>query len=278
MKLLTHLISLISLATTQGFYHAICGDFNMNLDKYYPIYTQQPQAASQRVHRLFHHLLSHGYEDYTPLNLAPNLGTYRHLDTITRIDFITIPSLHTFDASLLSDAIKPARARQLGRDTRRVFKFDSVQLSNGRFAKTIRLLHKTPTLYSLRYESKWATYLIRLNNICLAYNSIFTTPASLPSFLCEGRNDDLLNLLCQETRRRVVLDRVFVDHPIRPTLLTSPDDIDKEVIDHFQNFVPITSSPPSSICDLPDRWSNAYEPLVDVDPNIFGSLMDPPYS
>ncbi|CAB4430549.1 unnamed protein product [Rhizophagus irregularis] len=418
-EVIDHLISLISLATTQGFYHAICGDFNMNLDKYYPIYTQQPQAASQRVHRLFHHLLSHGYEDYTPLNLAPNLGTYRHLDTITRIDFVWScpllcrymltasifdahdmhisdhnPIITYFDASLLSDAIKPARARQLGRDTRRVFKFDSVsteqwtmfadELDNlcsigstafgawplnqkceyihsriikaaksklpsvtvgntytpkkpkdlesliqsyrflSKVAKTIRLLHKTPTLYSSRYESKWTTYLIRLNNICLAHKNIFTTSTSLPSFLYEGRNDDFASLLkslenmtlllrgllllkerefqtssiqakidarndnftndvsafidsaLSRTRRRIVLDRVFVDHPTRPTLLTSPDAIDKEVIDHFQNFVPITSSPPSSICDLPDRWSNVYKPLVDVNSNIFGSLMDPP--
>ncbi|CAB4446324.1 unnamed protein product [Rhizophagus irregularis] len=418
-EVIDHLISLISLATTQNFYHAICGDFNMNLDKYYPIYTQQPQAASQRVHRLFHHLLSHGYEDYTPLNFAPNLGTYQHLDIITRIDFVWScpllcrymltasifdaqdmhisdhnPIIAYFDASLLSDAIKPARARQLDRNTRRVFKFDSVsaeqwtafadELDNlcsidsvtfgawplnqkceyihsriikaaksklpsvtvgntytpkkpkdlesliqsyrflSKVAKTIRLLHKTLTLYSSRYESKWTAYLIRLNNICLIYNNIFTTPISFPSLLFEGRNDDFANLLkslenmtlllrgllllkerefqtssiqakidarndnftndvsafiesaLSRTRRRIVLDRVFVDHPTRPTLLTSPDAIDKEVIDHFQNFVPINSSPPSSIRDLPDRWSNVYEPLADVNPDIFDSLMDPP--
>ncbi|GET52208.1 RNA-directed DNA polymerase from mobile element jockey-like [Rhizophagus irregularis DAOM 181602=DAOM 197198] len=52
--------------------------------------------------------------------------------------------------------------------------------------------------------------------------------------------------------------------------------IDQEVIDHFQNFVPITSTPPSSIQDLPERWSNAYAPLADVSPAIFDSLMDPP--
>ncbi|EXX78119.1 hypothetical protein RirG_017830 [Rhizophagus irregularis DAOM 197198w] len=39
------------------------------------------------------------------------------------------------------------------------------------------------------------------------------------------------------TRRRIVLDRVIIDHPTRPTLLTSPDAIDQEVIEHFQNFV-----------------------------------------
>ncbi|CAB4423749.1 unnamed protein product [Rhizophagus irregularis] len=52
------------------------------------IYIQQPQAASQRVHKLFYHLLSHNYEDCTPLNLTPTLGTYHHLDTVMRIDFV----------------------------------------------------------------------------------------------------------------------------------------------------------------------------------------------
>ncbi|GBC23476.2 RNA-directed DNA polymerase from mobile element jockey-like [Rhizophagus irregularis DAOM 181602=DAOM 197198] len=78
------------------------------------------------------------------------------------------------------------------------------------------------------------------------------------------------------TRRRIVLDQVFVDHPLHPTLLTFPDAIDQEVIEHFQNFVPITSTPPSSIQDLPEQWSNAYAPLTNVSPSIFDSLMDLP--
>ncbi|PKY37194.1 hypothetical protein RhiirB3_461825, partial [Rhizophagus irregularis] len=36
------------------------------------------------------------------------------------------PIITYFDASLLSDAIKSARARQLGHNTRRVFKYDSI--------------------------------------------------------------------------------------------------------------------------------------------------------
>ncbi|PKC02406.1 hypothetical protein RhiirA5_380997 [Rhizophagus irregularis] len=99
----------------------------------------------------------------------------------------------------------------------------------------------------------------------------------------DAQNDNFTNDIStfiesalSRTRRRIVLDRVFIDHPTRPTLLTSPDAIDQEVIEHFQNFVPITSNPPSSILDLPERWSNAYAPLVDVSPTIFDSLMDPP--
>uniref|UniRef100_U9UQM8 Uncharacterized protein n=1 Tax=Rhizophagus irregularis (strain DAOM 181602 / DAOM 197198 / MUCL 43194) TaxID=747089 RepID=U9UQM8_RHIID len=231
-----------------------------------------------------------------------------------------------FNASLLSDAIKSARARQLGRNTRldplgfdawplnqkceylhsRIIKaanstLPSVTVGNtytpkkpkdleslcqsyrflSKVAKTIRSLHKTPTLYSMHYETKWSSYYIRLNNILSLYKQTFVTPIILPPFLRDERIDDFANLLqikefqassiqakidaqndnftndistfiesaLSRTRRRIVLDRVFVDHPLHPILLTSPDAIDQEVIEHFQNFVPITSTPPSSIQD-----------------------------
>ncbi|GBC15496.2 hypothetical protein GLOIN_2v1783829 [Rhizophagus irregularis DAOM 181602=DAOM 197198] len=191
-------------------------------------------------------------------------------------------------------------------------------------AKTIRFLHKTPTLYSIHHETKWSSYYIRLNNILSFYKQTFVTPIIFPLFLRDARIDDFANLLqilenmtlllqsllllkekefqafsiqakidarndnftndistfiesaLSQTRQQIVLDRVFIDHPTHPTLLTSPDAIDQEVIEHFQNFVPITSTLPSSIQELPERWSNAYAPFADVSPAIFDSLMDPP--
>ncbi|EXX61563.1 hypothetical protein RirG_170000 [Rhizophagus irregularis DAOM 197198w] len=150
-EVIDQLISLISQTFSQNFHHAICGDFNINLEKFYPIFLHQPQVAAKRIHTLFHYLLYHNYEDCIPLNLSSTLGNYHHLDTITRIDFVwSCPLLHRhmltstifdaydlhisdhnpiityFDASLLSDTIKSARARQLGRNTRRVFKYDSI--------------------------------------------------------------------------------------------------------------------------------------------------------
>ncbi|CAB4423753.1 unnamed protein product [Rhizophagus irregularis] len=291
------------------------GNFNMNLEKYYPIYMQQPQADSQRVHRLFYHLLSHNYEDCTPVNSSPILGTYHHLETITCIDF-KCEYLH-------SRIIKAAKSKlpsvTVGNTyTSKKPKDLESLIQSYRFlskvAKTIRLLHRTPILYSSRY-------VIRLNNILLTYRSVFTASISLPSLLNEGRHDDFISLLktledmtlllrgllllkekefqatsiqakidarndnftndistfiesaLSRTRRCIILDRVFVDHPTQPTLLTSPDAIHKEVIDHFQNFVPITSSPPSSIRDLPKRWSDVYEPLVDVSSKAPGPSM-----
>ncbi|PKC69260.1 hypothetical protein RhiirA1_456243 [Rhizophagus irregularis] len=168
-------------------------------------------------------------------------------------------------------------------------------------AKSIRLLHKTPTLYFSQFESKWSSYFIRLNNLLSTYSRTFSVPIILPPSLYEGHTDDFVDLLSKlenmtlllrgllllkekefqassiqaninarndnftndistfiesalsRTRCRIVLDRVFVDHPTNPVLHTSLGTIDREVIDHFQNFVPITSSPSSSIDDLPKR-------------------------
>ncbi|GET51130.1 RNA-directed DNA polymerase from mobile element jockey-like [Rhizophagus irregularis DAOM 181602=DAOM 197198] len=270
-------------------------------------------------------------------------GTYHHLDTITRIDFIWScpllrqymltasifdahdlhisdhnPIITYFDVSLLSDAIKSARVRQLGHNTQRVFKYDSISTKQwtvfadnldklcpidplifdawplnqkceylhsriikaanstlpsvtvgntyvpkkpkdleslcqsyrflSKVVKTIRSLHKTPISYSTHYETKWSSYYIRLNNILSLYKQTFVTPIIFPPLLRDERFDDFANLL----------------HAI-----------DQKVIEHFQNFVPITSTPPFSIQDLPDRWSNTYAPLADVSPAIFDSLMDP---
>ncbi|PKY37157.1 hypothetical protein RhiirB3_461634, partial [Rhizophagus irregularis] len=65
----------------------------MHLDKYYPIYFNQPQIASKHIYRLFSHLLSHGYEDYTPLKLSNSLGTFHRNDQITRVNYVWSCSL-----------------------------------------------------------------------------------------------------------------------------------------------------------------------------------------
>ncbi|PKK59947.1 hypothetical protein RhiirC2_794056 [Rhizophagus irregularis] len=317
------LISLICLAASQNFHH----------------------VTNNRIHRLFYYLLSHNYEDCTPLNLSPTLGTYHHLNTITRIDFVWSCSLlchymltasifdahdlhisdHNsiityFDTSLLTDAIKSAHAQQLNHNVRRVFKFNSplnqkceylhsrilraaktklpsVTVGNtytpkkpkdlksltqsyqflSKVAKSIRLLHKTPTLYSLQFESKCRTFLVPI----ILPPSLYEEPSSIQANI-DVRNNNFTNDIStfiesalSRTRCRIILDRVFVDHPTNPVLHTSLDTIDREVIDHFQNFVPITSSPSSSIDDLPKKWSDVYEPLVKSFSNIYDFLMDP---
>ncbi|EXX64472.1 hypothetical protein GLOIN_2v1786555 [Rhizophagus irregularis DAOM 181602=DAOM 197198] len=82
------LIQQLVFTKQAGFYHAVCGDFNMHLDKYYPVYFNQPQITSKHIHRLLYHLLSHGYENYIPINLFNSLGTFHRNDQITRVDYV----------------------------------------------------------------------------------------------------------------------------------------------------------------------------------------------
>ncbi|GET55575.1 ribonuclease H-like domain-containing protein [Rhizophagus irregularis DAOM 181602=DAOM 197198] len=413
------LLQLLVQTKQQNFYHAICGDFNMHLDAYYPIYFNRPSVASQRTYRLLHHLLSHGYEETIPVNASDSLGTFHCDDQVTRIDYVwscpmlksfaltsyifdaqdTCSSDHNpiityFDDSLLFASIKVARAKQLQRRTRRIFKFDSVtdqqweffsahtdslcdvppstfstwhinqqceylhsrilKAANAslpsvivgnqhtptmpkdlealtqhyrflsRLLHSIRLLRKYPSIYYNRYERTWSTHFIRLQNILHLYKKVIPSPPILPVSLSICRQDDFKSLLdslkiissalygllllkekdfqdfsiraklddrdnnfetdissfidsaFSRTRRRITLDRVFIDHPTHPKLLTDPHDIDDAVIDHFQNSVPIKSSPPDTISTFPERWSSAYHPMDDVDSSIYNSLLDPP--
>ncbi|GBC19841.1 reverse transcriptase, putative [Rhizophagus irregularis DAOM 181602=DAOM 197198] len=137
------------------------------------------------------------------------------------------PIITYFDVSLLSDAIKSARARQLGRNTRCVFKYDSISTK-----QIIKAANST------------------LPSVTVGNTYVPKKPKDLES-------------LCQSYR--------FLSK-VAKTIHA----IDQAVVEHFQNCVPIISTPPSSIQDLPDRWSNAYASLADVSPAIFDSLMDPP--
>ncbi|GET61695.1 RNA-directed DNA polymerase from mobile element jockey-like [Rhizophagus irregularis DAOM 181602=DAOM 197198] len=413
------LLHLLVQTKQQNFYHAICGDFNMHLDIYYPIYFNRPAIASQRAYRLLYHLLSHGYEETIPVNASTSLGTFHRDDQVTRIDYVwscpmlkcfaftsyifdahdTCSSDHNpiityFDDSLLAVSIKVAHAKQLQRRTRRIFKFDSVTTQQwesfsvytdslcdvppstfstwhlnqqceylhsrivkaanaslpsvtvgnqhtptvpkdlealtqhyrflSRLLHSIRLLRKYPSTYYTKYERIWSIHFIRLQKILYLYKKVIPSPPTLPTSLPTCRQDDFNFLLeslktissalygllllkekdfqdtsirakledrdnkfetdissfidsaLSKTRCRITLDRVFIDHPAQPKLLTDPSDIDDAVINHFQNSVPVKSSPPDYISALPDRWSSAYRPMDDVDSSIYNSLLDPP--
>ncbi|GET57917.1 hypothetical protein GLOIN_2v1786555 [Rhizophagus irregularis DAOM 181602=DAOM 197198] len=302
--------------------------------------------------------------DYTPVNLSYSLGTFHRNDQITRVDYVwSCPLLKRFaltacifdaqdictsdhnpvityyDMSLLFASTKLARARQLKRQTCRIFKFDTVidiqwtefadkadalsanatlpssTVGNNytpkvpkdleiltqhyrflnRLMHSIRLLRKYPSSYSAAHEHKWSTHLIRLQNILQLYKKVFTFVPTLPFSLSsyfqdssirahlDDRNNnfetDLSSFIesaLSRTRRRITLDCVFIDHSTHPQLLTDPKDIDDAVVNHFQNFVPIKSTPPVSVDTLPDRWSSAYQPMDDVSSSIYDSLMNPP--
>ncbi|GBB93750.1 hypothetical protein RclHR1_22240005 [Rhizophagus clarus] len=146
------LISALSEAKRLGFHHAICGDFNLHLGQFYPLFFNQPQIAFKRIHRLFNFLLSNGYVDFIPVNFSSaSLDTFHRADIIFHIDYVwSCPILKRFlltsvifdardvnfsdhnpvityyDYSFLFSSIKPARARQLKRHSRHIFSFDSV--------------------------------------------------------------------------------------------------------------------------------------------------------
>ncbi|GBB96142.1 hypothetical protein RclHR1_26930003 [Rhizophagus clarus] len=85
-------------------------------------------------------------------------------------------------------------------------------------------------------------------------------------------NNSALSRSC----RKIVLNRIFINHPTAPRLLTDPKDISDAVVDHFQNAVPIKSTPSSYISALPDRWRSEYLPLNTISPNIYNSLLSLP--
>ncbi|GET54695.1 RNA-directed DNA polymerase from mobile element jockey-like [Rhizophagus irregularis DAOM 181602=DAOM 197198] len=171
-----------------------------------------------------------------------------------------------------------------------------------RLMHSIRLLRKYPLTYSkvLTFiptlpfslsscrQDNFKTLLNDLSNISKSLRGFHLLQekefqdSSIRAHLDDRNNNietDLSSFIdsaLSRTHRRITLDRVFIDHPSQPQLLTAPKDIDDAVVNHFQNFVPIKSTPPVSIDTLPDRWSSAYQPMDDVSSSIYDSLMNPP--
>ncbi|PKK56194.1 hypothetical protein RhiirC2_800545, partial [Rhizophagus irregularis] len=165
-----------------------------------------------------------------------------------------------------------------------------------RLLHSIRLLRKYPFTYYNRYECTWSTHFIRLQKILFLYKKIISSTlygllllkekdfqeSSIHAKL-EDRDNNFetdisafIDFALSRTRHRITLDHVFIDHPTQPKLLTDPHDIDDAVINHFQNSVPIKSSPPDNISTLPERWFSAYRLIDDVDSSIYNSLLDSP--
>ncbi|GET55983.1 ribonuclease H-like domain-containing protein [Rhizophagus irregularis DAOM 181602=DAOM 197198] len=332
------LLQLLVQTKQQNFYHAICGDFNMHLDAYYPIYFNRPSIASQRTYRLLHHLLSHGYEETIPVNASDSLGTFHRDDQVTRIDYVwscpmlksfaltsyifdaqdTCSSDHNpiityFDDSLLFASIKVALTDQqweiFSTHTDSLCDVPPSTFSTWHINQQCEYLHSrilkaanaslpsvivgnqhTPTmpkdLEALTQHYRFLSHSLKLISSAL-YGFLLLKEKDFQDSSIRAKLDDrdnnfatdissFIDSALSRTLRRITLDRVFIDHPTHPKLLTDPHDIDDAVIDHFQNSVPIKSSPPDTISTLPERWSSAYHPMDDVDSSIYNSLLDPP--
>ncbi|GBB83929.1 hypothetical protein RclHR1_10590011 [Rhizophagus clarus] len=298
------LIQALSDAKRLGFHHAVCGDLNMHLDHFYPIFFNQPQIAFKRIHRLFNFLLSNGYVDYTPVNFSISLGTFHRADIVSRIDYVwSCPLLKRFlltsvifdvrdtdfsnhntvttyyDRSFLFSSIKMACARQLKRCSHRIFLFDAVTPSQwDDFSAHIdKLCHISPTIFASWHVNRMCEYLH--TNIIAGVNAVL--PARTVSNDHTPQLPKDLETLLQHyplfrSCRRIVLDRVFIDHPTAPQLLTDLKAISDAVVNHFQNAVPINSTLPSHVSVLPARWRSEYSPMDAVTPDIYETLLSPP--
>ncbi|GET51089.1 hypothetical protein GLOIN_2v1786555 [Rhizophagus irregularis DAOM 181602=DAOM 197198] len=309
------LIQQLILTKQAGFYHAVC-TFHRN-------------DHITRVDYVWSCPLLKGFALTACIFNAQDICTSDHNPVITY-----------YDMSLLFASTKLARARQLKRQTRRVFKFDSVTDTQWtEFAdKADALCDVSPSTFSSWHINQMCEYLqsrilkaanatlpssivgnnytpkvpkdlkiltqhYRLQNILQLYKKSLLDDfshiskslrgfhllqekefqdSSIRAHLDDRNNNfetDLSSFIdsaLSRTCRRITLDRVFIDHPTQPQLLTDPKDIDDAVVNYFQNFVPIKSTPPVSIDTLPDRWSSAYQPMDDVSSSIYDSLMNPP--
>ncbi|RIA88764.1 hypothetical protein C1645_825849 [Glomus cerebriforme] len=92
---------------------------------------------------------------------------------------------------------------------------------------------------------------------------------------CENYKDNqglMLDSLLDRKKRSIVIDRLIVKENNTSRLITTPQEIKENVNEHFQKC-------PASISrekDIPPEWASFYQPLSDVDSNIYNDLMAPP--
>ncbi|GET66496.1 RNA-directed DNA polymerase from mobile element jockey-like isoform X1 [Rhizophagus irregularis DAOM 181602=DAOM 197198] len=262
---------------------------------YYPIYFNRPSVASQRTYRLLHHLLSHGYEETIPVNASDSLGTFHRDDQVTRIDYVwsfTDQQWEFFSAHTDSLCDVPPSTfstwhinQQCEYLHSRILKAANASLPS----VTVGNQH-TPTmpkdLEALTQHYRFLSHSLKIISSAL-YGLLLLKEKDFQDSSIHAKLDDrdnnfetdissFIDSALSRTRRHITLDRVFIDHPTHPKLLTDPHDIDDAVIDHFQNSVPMKSSPPENISALPERWSSAYHPMDNLDPSIYNFLLDPP--
>ncbi|GBB89012.1 hypothetical protein RclHR1_15640010 [Rhizophagus clarus] len=249
----------------------------MHLDQFYPLFFNQPQIASKRIHRLLNFLLSNGYVDFTPVNFSSaSLGTFHHADIISRIDYIwSCPLLKHFllisvifdvcnyinqmcehlHANIIAGANAVLPARTVGNDhTPKLPKDLESLIQHYRFLN--RGLH-------LLKEKEFQDSSIKAHLESRDQN--FDTDIS-----------SFINSALSRSRHRIVLNHIFIDHSTTPQLLTDLKDVSVAVANHFQHAVPIKATPPLCISALPDRWHSEYSPMNTVSPNIYSSLLSPP--
>ncbi|GBC08522.1 hypothetical protein RclHR1_08180016 [Rhizophagus clarus] len=252
----------------------------MHLDHFYPIFFNQPQIASKRIHRLFNFLLSTGYVDYTPVNFFFALGTFHRADIVSRIDYVwSCPFLKRF---LLTSVIFDVHDTDFSDHNPITTYYDrSFLFSSIKMALLPLTLSSCRTDNFSRLFATLSHALKSLRGLHLLKEKEFQDSSIRAHIDTHDQNFDtdissFINSALSRSHRRIVLDRVFIDHPTAPQLLTDPKDISDAVVNHFQNAVPIKSTLLSHVLALPARWCSEYSPMDAVTPDIYEFLLSPP--
>src|SRR6266498_74468 len=97
---------------------------------------------------------------------------------------------------------------------------------------------------------------------------------------CDNYTDNLASFIdssLERCKRKIVLDRVLINSSSNTLmLLTTGNDVKKAVNKHFQTFVPLSTTSPTPLTAMPDRWKSCYIPLDSVSNQIYDSLMSLP--
>jgi len=80
----------------------------------------------------------------------------------------------------------------------------------------------------------------------------------------------MLDSTLNRSRRTIVLDRCLSRNS--KDLLTDESAVKRNVNEHFQKAAGTTHE--NKV--IPKKWSSIYNPISDIDPNIYKSLMSPP--
>ncbi|GBC05523.1 hypothetical protein RclHR1_06260029 [Rhizophagus clarus] len=191
---------------------------------------------------------------------------------------VLYPVITYFDSSLLRSSIKLACARQLKRHTRRIFLLDSISPALwDDFSAHINAAYNVPPLLlplgiSTGYNFKRIFDILSHSSSLLRGLHLLKEKEyqdlSIKSHI-EKRDlnfdtdiSSFINLALSRSRQRIVLDRVFIDHPTAPRLLTDPLDISDAVVTHFQNAIPVKSTPPLHLSALPIDGDLSIHPWI----------------
>jgi hypothetical protein len=81
----------------------------------------------------------------------------------------------------------------------------------------------------------------------------------------------MIDSILERKRRRITLDKVLVQKPDGPVLITDPIELDTEINLHYQTAAKAVDTLPA----LNERWDKQYSPKSYVNRHWYDSVMAP---